>query len=153
MSTIDKAICLATEAFQHTHDKGGSPYIYHCLRVMLAVDAYDEKMAAVLHDVVEDSDWTLEALLGEGFPSHVVEAIDALTRREDEQYIDFIHRARRNPIARKVKIADLRDNLDVTRLPYLGDVDRLRINKYLKSLQILEQAGGVSWEELKEELE
>ena len=135
---LERAIEIAVEAHKGQLDKGGNPYILHPLRVMMFVDFELEKIVAVLHDVVEDSNWTFEALLAEGFSNEVIEALKSVTKKSDnEDYDSFIQRAIRNPIGRKVKIADLRDNLDVTRIPELGEKDLQRINKYKKALKIL----------------
>jgi len=135
---LERAIEIAVEAHEGQIDKGGSPYILHPLRVMMSVDGELEKIVAVLHDVVEDSNWTFEALLAEGFSIEVIEALKSVTKEsEDEDYDLFIQRAMQNPIGRKVKIADLRDNLDVTRISDITDTDVKRINKYKKALKIL----------------
>ena len=135
---LERAIEIAVEAHEGQIDKGGNPYILHPLRVMMSVDGELEKIVAVLHDVVEDSNWTFEALLAEGFSNEVIEALKSVTKNSDnEDYDSFIQRAMQNPIGRKVKIADLRDNLDVTRIAELGDKDLQRINKYKKALKIL----------------
>ena len=135
---LERAIGIAVEAHKGQLDKGGNPYILHPLRVMMSVDLELEKIVAVLHDVVEDSNWTFEALLAEGFSNEVIEALKSVTKNSDnEDYDSFIQRAMQNPIGRKVKIADLRDNLDVTRIAELGDKDLQRINKYKKALKIL----------------
>ena len=135
---LERAIGIAVEAHKGQLDKGGNPYILHPLRVMMSVDLELEKIVAVLHDVVEDSNWTFEALLAEGFSIEVIEALKSVTKKSDnEDYDSFIQRAIRNPIGRKVKIADLRDNLDVTRIPDIGENDLQRISKYKKALKIL----------------
>ena len=135
---LERAIEIAVEAHKGQKDKGGSPYILHPLRVMMSVDLELEKIVAVLHDVVEDSNWTFEALLAERFSIEVIEALKSVTKNSDnEDYDSFIQRAMENPIGRKVKIADLRDNLDVTRIAELGEKDLQRINKYKKALKIL----------------
>ncbi|MDA9194953.1 GTP pyrophosphokinase [Burkholderiales bacterium] len=135
---LERAIEIAVEAHKGQIDKGGSPYILHPLRVMMSVDLELEKIVAVLHDVVEDSNWTFEALLAEGFSIEVIEALQSVTKESpDEDYDLFIQRAIHNPIGRKVKLADLRDNLDVTRLTELAEKDLQRINKYKKALKIL----------------
>ena len=121
---LERAIEIAVEAHKGQIDKGGSPYILHPLRVMGNVDGESEKIVAVLHDVVEDSNWTFEALLAEGFSIEVIEALKSVTKNSDnEDYDSFIQRAIGNPIGRKVKIADIRDNLDVTRIPDIGEKD------------------------------
>jgi len=135
---LERAIEIAVEAHKGQLDKGGSPYILHPLRVMMSVNGESEKIVAVLHDVVEDSDWTFEALLTDGFSNEVIEALKSVTKKSDnEDYDSFIQRAIRNPIGHKVKIADLRDNLDVNRIAELGEKDLQRINKYKKALKIL----------------
>jgi hypothetical protein len=135
---LERAIEIAVEAHKGQVDKGGSPYILHPLRVMMSVDLESEKIVGVLHDVVEDSNWTFEALLAEGFSIEVIEALKSVTKNSDnEDYDSFIRRAIGNPIGRKVKIADLRDNLDVTRISDITDKDVKRINKYKKALKIL----------------
>jgi hypothetical protein len=135
---LERAIEIAVEAHKGQLDKGGNPYILHPLRVMISVDLELEKIVAVLHDVVEDSNWTFEALLAEGFSIEVIEALKSVTRNSDnEDYDSFIQRAIGNPIGRKVKIADIRDNLDVTRIPDIGEKDLQRISKYKKALKIL----------------
>ena len=104
---------------------------------MLAVDSAEERIAAVLHDVVEDTDWTFDRLRREGFPTRILEVLDALTRREDEDYLAFVRRSRINPIARTVKLADLTDNMDLSRLPSPSARDRARLEKYQAAVAVL----------------
>ena len=137
MSTLERAIEIAAAAHAGATDKGGHPYILHPLRVMLAVDSAEERIAAVLHDVVEDTDWTFDRLRREGFSTRILEALDALTRREDEDYLAFVRRSRINPIARTVKLADLADNMDLTRLPSPTARDRARLEKYQDAVAVL----------------
>jgi GTP diphosphokinase / guanosine-3',5'-bis(diphosphate) 3'-diphosphatase len=135
---LDAAIAIAAEAHKGQVDKSGRPYILHPLRVMDSVQSDDEKIVAVLHDVVEDSDWTLLALQEAGFPSHIVWAIDALTKKQGEDYRNFTERVSQNTIATVVKIADLRDNMDITRLPLpLTEKDHARLDKYARALRYL----------------
>jgi (p)ppGpp synthase/HD superfamily hydrolase len=135
---LERAIEIAVEAHKGQIDKGGSPYILHPLRVMMSVNGESEKIVAVLHDVVEDSDWTFDGLLEEGFCIEVIEALKSVTKEsEDEDYELFIQRAMQNPIGCKVKIADLRDNLDVTRISDITEKDVKRIKKYKKALKLL----------------
>lgn len=135
---LEKAIALAVKAHRGQIDKAGQPYILHPIRVMSAMDSVEEKMAAVLHDVIEDSPMNLDGLRLEGFPEAVVAAVDSLTRRPGETYTDFIARACLNPIARRVKRADLLDNLDVTRIDRLTDRDLNRMAKYHRALRQLD---------------
>ena len=94
-------------------------------------------MAAVLHDIVEDCGWTLDRLRADGFPEAVVTGIDAVTRREAESYEEFVLRAKAHPIGRLVKMADLEDNSDLTRLPEVTDRDRARLDKYRRAMEAL----------------
>lgn len=142
---LEQAIALATEAHRGQRDKAGAPYILHPLRVMLALDGSAERIVGVLHDVVEDGgiDWTFERLAAEGFGPEVIEALRLVTKRPDDQgddldsYLRFVRRTLANPIARRVKIADIRDNLDVTRMQEVTDRDAARLNKYLAALRLL----------------
>jgi len=138
--TLERAIAIAAVAHEGQVDKAGAPYILHPLRMMLAVTTPEARMAAVLHDVVEDGDVTLEQLRAEGFPAAVVEAVDALTKREHEEddYEAFIRRAALNPIAREVKLADLRDNSDLSRIAEPTEKDRTRIEKYKRAIAYLQ---------------
>ena len=131
MTTLDDAILLAAQAHRGQKDRAGAPYILHPLRVMLRLKTEEEMMVAVLHDVVEDSAFALADLERTGFPPHVVEAVDCLTRREGETYEAFIERIKPNSLARRVKLADLEDNLDIRRLPQLGEKDLARLQRYL----------------------
>jgi (p)ppGpp synthase/HD superfamily hydrolase len=132
---LETAISIATNAHKGQTDKGGKPYILHPFRVMLSVgDSEVAQTVAVLHDVVEDTDWTLDALRAEGFPEEVLDGIDAVTRREGESYEDFVDRAARNPIGRRVKIADIKDNMDLSRIQEPTDQDYARVEKYRAAL-------------------
>ncbi len=128
--TLEDAILLATEVHRGQKDKGGAPYILHPLRVMLRVAGDTEQMAAVLHDVVEDTWVTLEQLRKDGYPEAVVRAVDCLSRRKDEDYDAFVARINPNAVARRVKLADLEDNMDLSRIPAPTDKDRKRVEKY-----------------------
>jgi len=134
MSTLERAIEIAAAAHAGQHDKAGAPYILHPLRVMLAQKGPAQRIAAVLHDVVEDTPWTLEQLRAEGFSDEVVGAVDALTKRDGEDYFAFVDRAGRHPVARAVKIADIRDNMDTSRIAAMTDRDRERLEKYRHAL-------------------
>ena len=130
MATLERAIEIAARVHAGQTDKAGEPYILHPLRVMLSLGAEYERMAAILHDVVEDTPVTLEDLAREGFPPEVVEAVDALTKREGESRLDAAARAVRNPIARAVKLADLKDNMNLSRLPDPTERDFARLSEY-----------------------
>ena len=134
--TLERVIAIAAVAHEGQVDKAGAPYILHPLRMMLAVATPEARMAAVLHDVVEDGDVTLEQLRAEGFPAAVVEAVDALTKREHEEddYEAFIRRAALNPIAREVKLQDLRDDTRPVADGGADEKDRTRIEKYERAI-------------------
>lgn len=138
MSTLQRALAIATEAHKGQFDKSGKDYIGHPLRVMEMGRTEDEKIVGVLHDVVEDTDWTFEALEEEGFSKEVIDALRCVTKlSENENYDDFIERVKKNPLATTVKINDLTDNMDIRRLPYLSDKDVKRLKKYLKAYKRL----------------
>jgi len=128
---------IAAEAHAGQTDKAGAAYILHPLRVMLRLPSLEEKIAAVLHDVVEDTPWTLEGLREAGFSEAVVSAVDALTRRTGETYEDFVARAATHPIGRTVKRADLEDNMDLSRLPHPTEADLARLHRYRRALALL----------------
>lgn len=138
MSTLQRAIEIATQAHKDQFDKAGKDYIGHPLRVMEMGKTEDEKIVGVLHDVIEDTDWTFEKLEDEGFSKEVIDALRCVTKvSENENYDVFIDRVRKNPLAAAVKINDLTDNMDIRRLPYLSDKDVKRLKKYLKAYKRL----------------
>lgn len=138
MSTLERAIQIATEAHKGQLDKAGRDYIGHPLRVMAMGKTEDEKIVGVLHDVIEDTGWTFERLEAEGFSREVIEALKCVTKlSENENYDEFIERVKKNPLAVAVKINDLTDNMDIRRLPYLSDKDVKRLKKYLKAYKKL----------------
>ena len=135
---LERAIQIAVTAHAGVKDRGGNAYILHPLNVMMRVDTEEEKIVAVLHDVIEDTDWTFEDLRDEGFSEIIIEALETVTKKsENEDYEKFILRSRGNEIGRKVKTADLRENLDVTRIGDLVEKDIERINKYKRALKTL----------------
>ena len=137
MTTLDKAIQIAVSAHAGQVDKAGQPYILHPLRVMFSVETPHERLAAVLHDVVEDTEVTIDDLADEGFPTEVLDAIQALTKLKGESRLDAAMRAVRNPIARKVKLADLADNMDMSRIPHPTASDHARLREYENVRKIL----------------
>lgn len=138
-SLLARAIEIAANAHATQVDKGGAPYILHPLRMMMKQTTEPAMIAAVLHDVVEDTPWTLERLRDEGFPEEVLDAVACLTKREGEDYADFITRAGANPIARAVKLADLEDNMDIRRIPQPTQKDFDRLVKYRRSWETLKR--------------
>ncbi len=136
---IEKALLIALEAHKGQKDKAGAPYIFHPIRVALRCSTVEEKIVALLHDVVEDTSVTPEDLLSEGFSPEIVDAVLSVTKREGENYADFVARAKGNPIGRQVKLHDIQDNMDITRLPQLTRDDLPRLNKYLAAYRLLIQ--------------
>ncbi|EMN5288401.1 GTP pyrophosphokinase [Pseudomonas aeruginosa] len=130
MVLIEMALQRAMSAYMGKVDKAGMPYILHPLRLMARFTDPIEQAVSLLHDVIEDSDTTAEDLLNEGFPEVVVEVVVILSRRRGESYADFIERICLHPLARKIKLADIEDNLNVLRLASLGESDLRRVSKY-----------------------
>jgi (p)ppGpp synthase/HD superfamily hydrolase len=128
--TVADAVALAARVHRDQRDKAGQPYILHPLRVMLR--QYDEaaQIVGVLHDVLEDSKVTADDLRTGGYTEEVVVALEALTTRKGEDYADFIDRVAVNPLARRVKLSDLEDNMNVHRLTKVSSDDLERIKKY-----------------------
>jgi len=137
MPTLEDAIALPVGAHRGQADKGGMPYILHPLSVMLRMRTETEMMVAVLHDVIEDTDYTMEALRQEGYPEEVLVPLDYVTRREGESYEAFTRRAAQNPVARRVKIADLEDNMEVRRIQELTDTDLEQLRRYRRAWRML----------------
>lgn len=137
MPTLEDAIILAAWAHRSQKEDHGRPYILHPLRVMSRMQTEAEMMVAVLHDVVEDTRYTLDDLRQAGYPAEVVEAVDALSRRQGESYEAFIERIRLNPLAVRVKLADLEDNMDLRRLPDVGEPDLERLQRYRRAWKML----------------
>lgn len=137
MPNLEDAIALALEAHRGKTDKAGRPYILHPLRVMLKQDDDVSRVVAVLHDVVEDSPYDLDDLRRMGYPAEVVTPLDCVTRRAEEDYEAFVVRAKANAVARKVKLADLEDNMDIRRLEAIDDWGAERLRKYLKAWRLL----------------
>ena len=137
---IEKAISIALEAHKGQTDKYGQPYVLHPLRLMHRFRDLELQTIAILHDVVEDSDWTLDQLRSEGFSECVVGTVDALTRRDDESYESLIDRAADNLLAKQVKLADLEDNMDIRRMKAIGEADHERLNRYRRAYEKLQNS-------------
>ena len=127
---LERAIKLAEKAHQGQLDKGGQPYILHARRVMEKCETEKEKITAILHDVMEDSSYTLDDLRKEGFSEEILAALLCLTRGEGEDYMRYIERVCENPLAVWVKYADLEDNMDLRRIPEPTEQDFARQEKY-----------------------
>jgi (p)ppGpp synthase/HD superfamily hydrolase len=139
MSTLERAIAIAAEAHAGQVDKAGAPYVLHPLRVMLRLSTPEERMVAVLHDVCEDCPgWTFDRLRGEGFHDRVIEALQSVTKRDGEDYEAFVTRAAASPIGRRVKLADLHDNCDLSRIAQPTERDHERIGKYRRAIAMID---------------
>ncbi|MFA5830111.1 MAG: GTP pyrophosphokinase [Candidatus Gracilibacteria bacterium] len=137
MNQLEKAIQIALKAHEKQVDKGGHTYVLHPLRVMVQMPTEELQIIAVLHDVVEDSNYTFEDLVKEGFSAEVLEALTAITKQKNEQYDDFIKRIKKNPLAVQVKLADLKDNSNLDRIPNPTEIDLERVEKYKKAIEFL----------------
>jgi GTP diphosphokinase / guanosine-3',5'-bis(diphosphate) 3'-diphosphatase len=142
MSTLERAIAIAAEAHSGQVDKAGQPYILHPLRVMLRLSSNDERIAAVLHDVVEDTHVTFQNLAAEGFSPDILVALDALTKREGETRLEAAHRAASNAIARNVKLSDNAENMDLSRISNPTAKDYARLEEYKRVREVLLAIGA-----------
>ena len=149
---LEKAIKIAVEAHTGQVDKGGNPYILHPLRVMLSLNSEEERIVGVLHDVVEDCEgWTWERLIDQGCSDEIIKALQSVSKTPEEEaeykslpenekldhYLMFIKRAKANKIGRSVKAADIRDNLDISRIDDVTERDINRLNRYKAALKKL----------------
>lgn len=130
MATLERAIEIAASAHAGQLDRSGAPYILHPIRLMMRVESMEARITAVLHDVVEDTPWTFEALRAEGFSDAVLSALDCVTRRDSETYEQFVERSLVNAVARQVKLADLEDNMNLLRLGEVRPKDLERLERY-----------------------
>lgn len=140
MATLEKAIEIAARSHAGTRDKQGKPYILHPLRVMMGVEGEETRIVAVLHDVVEDTHITLDDIRAEGFSEDVVEALGLVTHEDDQSYLEYVVGCRKNEIARQVKLSDLQDNSNPSRLllrPEKFTDDIARMQRYLLSTRFL----------------
>jgi (p)ppGpp synthase/HD superfamily hydrolase len=132
-----KALRLCFEAHKAQVDKSGLPYVFHPFHLAEQMTDEDTTVVALLHDVVEDSPYTLDDLRDMGFPERVVAAIGLMTHDDRIPYMDYVAAIRENPIARAVKLADLRHNSDITRLDSVTEWDLARIEKYAAAMELL----------------
>jgi len=134
---LEKGIAIAVDAHAGQVDKAGRPYILHPLHLMLQMDEAEAQLTAVLHDVVEDSDITLADLAGLGFPDSVLTALNLLTHRRGVPYDEYIDAIAANPLATRVKLADLTHNMDIRRLAVVTKKDTERMAKYARAVDRL----------------
>ena len=130
MSTLERALEIAVCAHKGQSQKNATPYVLHPLHLMQQVETIEEKIVALLHDVVEDSGLTLDDLRAEGFGEKIIAAIALLTRNTGQSYAEYIARIQHNELARTVKLVDLKHNMDITRIEQLTDNDLKRLQKY-----------------------
>lgn len=132
-----KAYLIARKAHRGQKDKAGKSYIYHPIAVAKGVKGKECKIVALLHDVVEDSDITLDVLRSKGFNERIIEAISAITKIEGEEYTSYLKRVKSNELARIVKLSDLRHNSDLSRLKTVTQKDKERVEKYHFAIDFL----------------
>ena len=136
MGTVEEAEAFATKMHEGQTDKAGRPYIEHPRAVASMVDGETEKVVAWLHDTVEDTPATIEQIR-EMFGDEIADAVAAMTHDKSVPYMDYVRNIKKNPIARKVKMADLSHNMDLSRLANVTDEDLARVEKYKKAYEIL----------------
>ena len=136
-SMVDLALSIARKAHEGQLDKAGVDYIEHPIYVASQVDTEEEKAVALLHDVIEDSPVSAEELLQAGLPETVVTAVQVLTKKKEQDYQTYLETVKKNPLARVVKLADLKHNSDLSRLSSITEKDRERLKKYQKAIDFL----------------
>lgn len=143
MTPLERAITIASKAHSNQKDKAGCEYILHPLRLMLQMKTQDEKIIAILHDVIEDSNYTIQDLRHEGFEEGILNPLKLLTRDNKKvTYEDYIKKIKTDPVATKIKIVDLEDNMNLTRIKNLKETDLLRFKKYNRAWHFLMGSGN-----------
>lgn len=136
-SMFELALSIAKKAHEGQYDKAGVDYIEHPIYVASQVDTEEEKAVALLHDVIEDSPVSAEELLQAGLSETVVTAVQVLTKKKEQDYQTYLETVKKNPLARVVKLADLKHNSDLSRLSSITEKDRERLKKYKKAIDFL----------------
>lgn len=134
-----KALKLCFEAHKAQLDKSGMPYVFHPFHLAEQMKDENTTIVALLHDVIEDTDYTFNDLIAMGFDGAIIEAIKLMTHEEGVPYMDYVEKIKSNPIAREVKLADLRHNSDLSRLDAPTEKDKMRVEKYRKAIVLLEE--------------
>ena len=134
-----KALKLCFEAHKEQIDKSGMPYVFHPFHLAEQMQDEESTIVALLHDVVEDTDYTLDDLRKVGFDDSVLVAINLMTYEDGVPYMDYVEQIKTNPIAKIVKLADLRHNSDMTRLDVVTPRNQERAEKYLAAIKLLEK--------------
>ena len=134
-----QALKLCFEAHKEQVDKSGIPYVFHPFHLAEQMQTEETTVVALLHDLVEDTDYTIEDLKGMGFDENITDAIALMTHADDVDYMDYVREIKKNPIAKAVKLADLKHNSDLTRLDVIDEKALIRREKYLKAMALLEE--------------
>lgn len=134
-----RALALCFEAHKDQKDKSGLPYVFHPFHLAGQMEDEETTVVALLHDVIEDTEYTIEDLQKAGFSQNVISAIALMTHDPQVPYMEYVSAIKSNPIARAVKLADLRHNSDMTRLDIITQRDEERAQKYLDAIVILEE--------------
>lgn len=134
-----KALKLCFEAHKAQLDKSGMPYVFHPFHLAEQMKDENTTVVALLHDVIEDTDYTVDDLIVMDFDEEIIEAIKLMTHEDGVPYMDYVEKIKSNPIARKVKLADLRHNSDLSRLDTPTEKDKMRVEKYRKAIELLEK--------------
>ena len=137
--TTKKALKLCFEAHKEQVDKSGMPYVFHPFHLAEQMQTEETTIVALLHDLVEDTEYTIEDLVNMGFDKAITDAIALMTHTDDMDYMDYVRMIKENPIAKKVKLADLKHNSDLTRLDVVDEKALNRREKYLKAISLLEE--------------
>jgi len=135
-----RALSLCFEAHKDQKDKSGLPYVFHPFHLAEQMEDEETTVVALLHDVIEDTEYTIEDLQKVGFSQRVISAIALMTHDPQVPYMEYVRAIKSNPIARAVKLADLRHNSDMTRLDIITQRDEERAQKYLDAIVVLEEA-------------
>lgn len=134
-----KAMKLCFEAHKDQKDKSGLPYVHHPFHLAEQMETEDTTIVALLHDVVEDTEYTLDDIRAMGFPERIIEALSYMTHDNAVPYLDYVAKIKENPIATAVKLADLKHNSDLSRLDVVDEKALERVEKYSKAMKILEE--------------
>ena len=145
MDIIEKSLEIALKAHAGKKDKAGDVYILHPLRIMMHMRTKEEMSVAILHDVIEDSDYTAEDLLSEGIPKNIVNAVILLTKVDGENYEKFIKNLSKNKLSLNVKKSDIEDNINMLRLNVIDNIDIKRMKKYHKAWKILKKEDELNY--------
>lgn len=138
-SNTKKALKLCFEAHKNQTDKSGLPYVFHPFHLAEQMETEETTIIALLHDVIEDSDFTIEDLINMGFDKTVTDAIALMTHKDGVEYMDYVSAIKENPLAKTVKLADLKHNSDLTRLDIVDEKALMRKEKYSKAIALLQE--------------